>query len=227
MENCTDNKKRLLSEFDDSLADSAESKLRRLDSSDFSSLNPCTKGSWNVVQDLESVADFTINLSESHDIQDDLLNILEDSDVVLERDESIEGLELDSFIRSFEEEIQALPSIKTPSHQNETPQVELGYLYGASDDELGLPPTGGLSTDGKRMEAIDFMPASSSPPGVFELDGNAGFEDEIPCYDLFEIGMGFSSGAAEENGLGGEFVALGGLFDYSDVPFRPESLSAL
>ena len=26
--------------------------------------------------------------------------------------------------------------------------------------------------------------------------------------------------------LGGEFVALGSLFDYSDVPFRPKSLSA-
>ncbi|XP_038894861.1 uncharacterized protein LOC120083261 [Benincasa hispida] len=209
MENYSQDKKRVRDEFDDSLADSAESKLRRLNS----------KENLNV-----AAGDLNIDdLVESEEIQDELLNILEDSDAVAERDESIEGLELDSFIKSFEEEIQALPS----ADQNETPQAELGYLFGASDDELGLPPSrGGLSTEGK-MEATDFMPACCSPD-VFELEGKLGFGDEIPCYDSFELGMGIGSGAAEENGLGaGEFVALGGLFDYSDVPFRPESLSAL
>ena len=33
----------------------AESKPRRLDSLDFNSINPCTKGNWNVIQDLEAV----------------------------------------------------------------------------------------------------------------------------------------------------------------------------
>lgn len=206
MENCTDdNKKRARSEFDDSLTDSAESKLRRLNSLDLS-----------------------IDLADSEEL---LLNILEDSDAVAEREESIQGVELDSFIRSFEEEIQALPPGKTTTsssaaadeNENESPQAELGYLFEASDDELGLPPT-----DGSRMEANDFMPACCSPGGVMEFEGNLGFEDEIPCYDSFEIGIGYASGAAaESSGLGGEFVALGGLFDYSDAPFRTESLSAL
>lgn len=231
MENCSENNKRLRHEFDDSLADSAESKLRRLNSAESRFLKPCTKANWNVVnssklqQGGSDGDDLRIDLAESEEIQDELLNILEDSDAATERDESIQGLELDSFIKSFEEEIQALPPAETASDQNETPQAELGYLYEASDDELGLPPTGGSSTEGK-IEAIDFMPACSSPD-AFELDGNLGFEDEIPCYDSFEIGIGIDSGAAEESGLGGEFVALGGLFDYSDVPFRPESLSAL
>ncbi|CAK9312173.1 unnamed protein product [Citrullus colocynthis] len=224
MENYSEDKKRVRDEFDDSLANSAESKLRRLNSSDSRLVKPCTMENLNVVQHSTAAAgDLNIDdLVESEEIQDELLNILEDSDAVVERDESIEGLELDSFIKSFEEEIQALPA----EDQNESPQAELGYLFGASDDELGLPPSGGLSTEGK-METIDFMPASCSPD-VFELEGKLGFEDEIPCYDSFELGMGIGSGTAEENGLGGgEFVALGGLFDYSDVPFRPESLSAL
>ncbi|KAL4012671.1 hypothetical protein IC575_029781 [Cucumis melo] len=235
MDNFYEDRKRVRDEFDDdSLADSAESKLRRLNSSDLRFVKPCTKENFNVVQDTSAVAgDLSIDdLVESEEIQDELLlNILEDSDVVPERDESIEGLELDSFIKSFEEEIQAVPS-SVDQNNNETPQAELGYLFGASDDELGLPPSGGSSsTEGNKMEAIDFMPpASSRSPDVFELEGNLGFGDEIPCYDSFELGMGIGSGAAvaEENGLGGgEFVALGGLFDYSDVPFRPESLSAL
>ncbi|XP_023541956.1 uncharacterized protein LOC111801944 [Cucurbita pepo subsp. pepo] len=221
MENCTDNRKRDRDELDVSLADSAESKLRRLDSTESRFVKPCSK-SEPVGSDGD---DLRIDLADSDEIQDKLLNILEDSDVVAERDESIQGFELDSFIRSFEEEIHALPPAETLSDQNETPQAELGYLFEASDDELGLPPTVGSSNEGK-IEAIDFTPACSWP-GVFEMDGNVGFEDEIPCYDSFEIGIGIGSGLAEENGLGGEFVALGGLFDYSDVPFRPESLSAL
>ncbi|KGN64115.1 uncharacterized protein LOC105436376 [Cucumis sativus] len=239
MDNFSEDRKRVHDELDDdSLADSAESKLRRLNSSDLRIGKPCTKEDFNVVQGSSAIAgDLNIDdLVESEEIQDELLlNILEDSDVVAERDESaIEGLELDSFIKSFEEEIQGVPSsVDDQNNNNETPQAELGYLFGASDDELGLPPSGGLSstTEGKKMEAIDFMPpASSCSPDVFELEGKLGFDDDIPCYDSFELGMGIGSGAAvaEDNGLGGgEFVALGGLFDYSDVLFRPESLPAL
>lgn len=178
-----------------------------------------------------------LNSPETHLSEEDLLNILDDSDIVTDRDPAIQGL--DSVIKSFEEEIlvQApAPAvvIDQTSDSGES-QPELGYLLEASDDELGLPPTTSSGEEAK-IEAVDFE-ASSADPEAVGLDGILlGFENEIPSYDSFEFGIGVDS-ESNLNDNNSEFVALGGLFDYSDQSYdpagdsellwRPESLPAL
>lgn len=64
-------------------------------------------------------------------IQNDLFNILDDTENVPDR---MHGL--DSVIKSFEQEILS----PTP-HEPGDFHVDLGFLLEASDDELGLPPS--------------------------------------------------------------------------------------
>ena len=179
--------------------------------------------------------DSDLNSPETHLSEEDLLNILNDSDIVTDRDPAIQGL--DSVIKSFEEEIlvpapaPAAPAVIDQTSDSGESQPELGYLLEASDDELGLPPTTSSGEEVK-IEAVDFE--ASSAVG---LDGILlGFENEIPSYDSFEFGIGVDS-ESDLNDNNSEFVALGGLFDYSDQSYdpagdsellwRPESLPAL
>lgn len=179
--------------------------------------------------------DSDLNSPETHLSEEDLLNILNDSDIVTDRDPAIQGL--DSVIKSFEEEIlvpapaPAAPAVIDQTSDSGESQPELGYLLEASDDELGLPPTTSSGEEVK-IEAVDFE--ASSAVG---LDGILlGFENEIPSYDSFEFGIGVDS-ESNLNDNNCEFVALGGLFDYSDQSYdpagdsellwRPESLPAL
>ena len=179
--------------------------------------------------------DSDLNSPETHLSEEDLLNILNDSDIVTDRDPAIQGL--DSVIKSFEEEIlvpapaPAVPAVIDQTSDSGESQPELGYLLEASDDELGLPPTTSSGEEVK-IEAVDFE--ASSAVG---LDGILlGFENEIPTYDSFEFGIGVDS-ESNLNDNNSEFVALGGLFDYSDQSYdpagdsellwRPESLPAL
>ena len=176
-----------------------------------------------------------LNSPETQLSEEDLLNILNDSDIVTDRDPAIQGL--DSVIKSFEEEIlvpapaPAAPAVIDQTSDSGESQPELGYLLEASDDELGLPPTTSSGEEVK-IEAVDFE--ASSAVG---LDGILlGFENEIPSYDSFEFGIGVDS-ESNLNDNNSEFVALGGLFDYSDQSYdpagdsellwRPESLPAL
>ncbi|KAL6179810.1 hypothetical protein ACLB2K_046481 [Fragaria x ananassa] len=210
-----------------------EAKLIRADSS--SSIDSdASSGESAARVNPVNAEEFDMDSAEAKKIQEDLLNILNDSEAVTEeRDPAIQGLE--SVIKSFEEEIQVpappafAPLVETASGYGESSpssQPELGYLLEASDDELGLPPTNnGAVTEGRKMEAVDF---TASPPAA-ALDGMHGFENDIiPSYDAFDFGMG----AYSESYVGGEYVPLGGLFDYSDggaaeTPWRTESLSAL
>lgn len=220
MDNSNPNRKRAR---DDSEASHPESKLIRVDSSS-SDANSGESSFPDRVDSDELVLD--LDPAEAKMIQEDLLNILEDADAVVDRDPAIQGL--DSVIKSFEEEIQVpaapafAPPVETTSGSGESSQLELGYLLEASDDELGLPPT---NSEEMKMEAADFTASSSETAaaldGVFE-------NDMFPSYDAFDFGIG---GYSESNG-GGEYVALGGLFDYSEggvseVSWRTESLSAL
>lgn len=183
--------------------------------------------------------DSDLNSPETHLSEEDLLNILNDSDIVTDRDPAIQGL--DSVIKSFEEEIlvpapaPAAPAVIDQTSDSGESQPELGYLLEASDDELGLPPTTSSGEEVK-IEAVDFE-ASSAGPETVGLDGILlGFENEIPSYDSFEFGIGVDS-ESNLNDNNSEFVALGGLFDYSDQSYdpagdsellwRPESLPAL
>ena len=67
-------------------------------------------------------------------LRENLLDFLDDSDSV----PTIQ--DLDSVMKSFEEEISPVPVVDLTSESGES-QPDLGYLLEASDDELGLPPS--------------------------------------------------------------------------------------
>ncbi|XP_057960903.1 uncharacterized protein LOC131152950 [Malania oleifera] len=157
-------------------------------------------------------------------LRDDLLGLLDDSDP------GAETQELDSVMMSFAQEILATSEAAVAPSSGES-QPELGYLLEASDDELGLPPSGeSPSGQGGKNEETESDRVTYDSVGLGELWG---FGDEIPSYDSFELGNGESN----DDNNGGEYVALGGLFDYSDMGFgsyefsdltwRPETLPAL
>ncbi|KAL0463595.1 UNVERIFIED_CONTAM: hypothetical protein Slati_0247100 [Sesamum latifolium] len=134
--------------------------------------------------------------------------------------------DLDSFMKSFQEEIAASPSagggeaVDVAADRGES-RPELGYLLEASDDELGLPPPtsspGGVKNE-LRTELDRFESDSSEFGREFW---------EFPGYESF----GFGFGAADN--ANSEYVALDGLFDYADLgvgsgdlAWRPETLPA-
>ncbi|PKI31483.1 uncharacterized protein LOC116189120 [Punica granatum] len=202
--------------------DSPVSDLTRADSFSSSGPDPDSPESkrLRVESDLDS--------PEVKRIQDDLLNILDDSDGTADRDPAIQGL--DSVIRSFEEEI-LVPAQPPVALDRADAQTELGYLLEASDDELGLPPSFGPLEDERKSEAAE-APATSG----FGFNDSLGFDDELPNYDSFELGMcgGPEVGSHNNHENDGQFVTLGGLFDFTDdggdgseLLWRPESLPAM
>ncbi|KAL3501704.1 hypothetical protein ACH5RR_036153 [Cinchona calisaya] len=143
--------------------------------------------------------------------------------------------ELDSFMKSFEEEIlsgtvahSAVAVVDLTSESGES-QPDWGYLLEASDDELGLPPSTSEGQCGNEIEEKTELVRVESHSS--ELSGELwGFGEDLPSYDSFDVGIGefgdFGYG-------GGEYVPLDGLFDYSDLGFgstdfswRPETLPA-
>jgi len=157
-------------------------------------------------------------------VDPDFFSMLNDAENVTERDPAVEVEHLDSFIKSFEEEILAPPS----SDPNLPPEPEvfepnLGYLLEASDDELGLPPTVAPCEDESKHEIFDS--GRVGPEGV-DLTGFLGFEDDIGSYE----GFGFVGyGDVDDNG--GGYVTIDGLFDHAepgaDILWRSESLQAM
>ncbi|KAI3467103.1 hypothetical protein Pfo_023766 [Paulownia fortunei] len=113
--------------------------------------------------------------------------------------------DLDSFMKSFEEEITASPSaagggvatvvVDVASDSGDS-RLDLGYLLEASDDELGIPPPtsspGGLENE-LRTELVRVESDSSEFGGGFW---------EIPSYDSFGYGFG------EADNYNSEYVAL-------------------
>ncbi|KAG8475675.1 hypothetical protein CXB51_032410 [Gossypium anomalum] len=105
-------------------------------------------------------------------LRDDLF--LDDSDSLpLNQD-------LASVMKSFEEEIAAVPSTSTESmpvvdltSDSGDSQPDLGYLLEASDDELGLPPPTASTTDTEgRSEATDLVRADSNSSGIDDFWGS-------------------------------------------------------
>ncbi|PSR84933.1 Protein like [Actinidia chinensis var. chinensis] len=142
-------------------------------------------------------------------LRDDLLGTLDDSDLCTTNPD------LDSFMKSFEEEISASPSpapvVELTSDSGES-RPDFGFLLEASDDELGIPPSTTASpTDG----SVEWLRVwSNSGAELSEL----GFEDQIPSYDSFDFGI-----AGDGDNYNGnddlEYSALDELFDYSDLGF--------
>ncbi|KAI3497893.1 hypothetical protein L2E82_13857 [Cichorium intybus] len=136
-------------------------------------------------------------------IRDDLLDILQDSDV------STASSDLDSFMKRFEDEIsEPTESIADRESASGESRPDLGFLFEASDDELGLPPT-------------DLTPAESEKTGVsVELGEVWWLDDQISSYDSFEYEFGYSGEDAVISSFDDiEYVALDGLFDCTDLGF--------
>ncbi|KAG6396642.1 hypothetical protein SASPL_142797 [Salvia splendens] len=145
--------------------------------------------------------------------------------------------DLDLFMKSFEEEIIASPSTAAAGDGEAVELVDLtsdsgdsrpdlGYLLEASDDELGLPPTASSSSslEGDVVTELVRVDSDSSELGIEFW--------EVPGYDSFEFGFGESE-SNFGSGNDGEYVAIDGLFDYSDLGFgsgeygwAPETLPA-
>ncbi|KAL4353636.1 hypothetical protein GQ457_06G039100 [Hibiscus cannabinus] len=173
-----------------------------------------------------------VQLTETKHIPEDLLNILDDADPAAGPVPAIQGL--DSVIKSFEEEIlipdqAGLPEAVLNSGE---PRPELGFLFEASDDELGLPPSFPSVEEEQKFETVFDVEEGGVSGGVGfgEMMGN---EFPIPIYDSFEFGIGGDSDTNNNipSNSGGDFVTLGGLFeptaDISELTWRHESLSAL
>ncbi|KAH6810054.1 hypothetical protein C2S51_027837 [Perilla frutescens var. frutescens] len=138
--------------------------------------------------------------------------------------------DLDSFMKSFEEEMTAsstagaggaaaVEGVVDLLSDSGDSRPDLGYLLEASDDELGIPPPAASPVNELRSELATAESGSSEFGGEFW---------EAPGYDTFGFGLGEA-----DNYYSGEYVALDGLFDYSDMGFgsgdglwRPESLPA-
>lgn len=157
----------------------------------------------------EDEAEF--DLPEVKKIRDDLLDILDESDP------EATAQDLDSVMKSFEEELSASSSsspvvVDLTSDSCESSQPDLGYLLEASDDELGLPPSVNSSLEEDRNGVTELVRVDSAGN-----DGFWGFEDQIPSYDSFELGI------VEYNT---EYAAFDdGLFDHSNVCFDSSDYS--
>lgn len=155
-------------------------------------------------------ADSDRDSAEVKRLRDDLLGFLDDSEPA---DESTQ--DLDSFMKSFQAEITPCPAkvIDLTSDSGES-QPDLGYLFEASDDDLGIPPSDGIS------DVVESVRAESDSS---RIGGFWGIEEEQ--------GLGFGSyggfGAGEEFPNGDEFVGFDGLFGYSDVYFDSSDYSDL
>ncbi|PWA43953.1 hypothetical protein CTI12_AA530710 [Artemisia annua] len=111
--------------------------------------------------------------------------------------------DLDSFIKSFEEEISHPPENTTSgdrSSESGESRPEIEFLLEASDDELGLPPTESVVNEWVGLSELNWYDS-------FENDG---FE----YGDLNGGGFGVSDC---NNNCEGEYEVLDGLFDYTDL----------
>lgn len=168
-----------------------------------------------------------IDLPEVKRLRENLLDDLDELELCTA------GQDLDSFMKSFEEEITASPNpaagVADLTSESGESQPDLGYLLEASDDELGLPPaTASPPVEAEDAEKPELIRVSSDSA---ELSGDLwGLDDHIGSYDSFEFGIVDSE---NYNINGGEYAALDGLFDHSDLTFgsgdylwRPETLPA-
>ncbi|KAI3696219.1 hypothetical protein L1987_79230 [Smallanthus sonchifolius] len=144
------------------------------------------------------VRDSDESVADSVDAKRILLDILDESDICTV------SQDLDSFMKSFQDEISPAPEVvdgKTSESGDSTEsRPELGFLLGASDDELGLPPSDANTSSTELADSV-------------ELSELWGLDDQIS----FEYEFGYGDNISSYNN--GEYVALDGLFDYTDLGF--------
>ena len=157
--------------------------------------------------------EFEVESSEAKRIREDLLEFLNDSDPTHSTQD------LDSVMKSLQEEISASnspASLRVTSDSGES-QAQIGYLLEASDDELGLPPPGYPSVHEGKKDETELARVLSDSSGIGDLWE---FENQIPNYDLFDLGTGF--GTYENNT---EYVAFDGIFNHSDIYYDSTDFS--
>ncbi|THU57217.1 hypothetical protein C4D60_Mb03t01170 [Musa balbisiana] len=122
---------------------------------------------------------------------------------ILDDDADAGDQDVTSVMKSLEEEI-ALPSPPPhlpPQDAAVSDPPDLGYLFEASDDDLGLPPPA-PSSSGDGSEAYD----EEEGIGFGQIWG---FDDDLSGFDGFELGI-----RAEAEDV---VVFDGELFDYGDA----------
>ncbi|MED6139012.1 hypothetical protein PIB30_079878 [Stylosanthes scabra] len=216
MEECN-TKKRVRGDSD---PDSPEPKIPRVGSpvSQLTRVNSAESCEESDVCELVRVDSENSVVDEFHG---EILNILDDTDNVTERDSTFQGL--DSVIKSFEEEIVAPGRDPNPLPESGNFNPNLGYLLEASDDELGLPPT---ITPKEEAKAETEEPGLVGPEGL-DLTGFLGMEDDFRGYEAFGLDNG---GLVDYDNSENGYLMIDGLFDYADtadISWRSESLQAM
>ena len=158
--------------------------------------------------------------------------LLDDSDTVTGRDSDIH--DLDSVMKSFEQELSGNNnnSVVDLTSDSGDSLPEFGYLQEASDDELGLPSAAVAEDNNEEDLAAELVRAEAESSGRgFD---SFGFGGGMPSYgDSFGLAeLTESNGVGcpydvNNNGVGGDYVALDGIFDYPDVGFGPYDYSDL
>ncbi|XP_047321063.1 uncharacterized protein LOC124925138 [Impatiens glandulifera] len=151
-------------------------------------------------RDRDDSDEFELASPEVKRLRDDLLSFLDDSD------HSTATPDLDLFMRSFQQEISASPVVVVDlTEEPDESRLDLGYLLEASDDELGLPPP------------PPPPPTTTTTNDIVALGSEMWrFDEQISSYDEFGI---VGDGEGSSYSTAGEYVALEGLFDYSDADF--------
>ncbi|WOH13367.1 hypothetical protein DCAR_0832877 [Daucus carota subsp. sativus] len=136
--------------------------------------------------------------------KEDFLDDLDDSDICTT------SHDLDSFMKSFEQEISG----STPANESYSGESrpELGYLLGASDDELGIPAT---VSDDKLTDTELFRVSTESG----ELSELWRFDEAVSGYDSFSLEFYDDVFEFCSDDNVGEFVAPDSVFDYADLGF--------
>ena len=182
-------------------------------------------------RDWDDLADSEVGSPEVKRLRDDLLGFLDESNL------EPATPDLDSLMRSFEEEIATASSSPVPvvdlTADSGESQPELGYLLEASDDELGLPPSVTSNSQQEFDEATEFARVTTDSSETSEIWR---FEDQIPNYDAFELEAGDMFSGSGNGSDAAEYVGLDGLLEYSnlcsdaldnsDFLWRQESLPA-
>ncbi|KAL2551656.1 hypothetical protein Fot_05275 [Forsythia ovata] len=145
-------------------------------------------------RDVSEKPDLLIDLPEVKRLGEDLLDSLGD-----ELEFYTTNQDLDSFIKSFEEEIMGSPSptmdvVGLKSASEEESQSDLGYLLEASDDELGLPPSAlspvGALCEGKAELGRVDSDSSKLSGELWGFPNHDSFEPENNVFDMSSNGEG-------------------------------------
>lgn len=160
-------------------------------------------------------------LPDAKRLRDHILDVLNDDD---DR-EPAAGPELVTVMKSLADEIDLLPAADPELASGPVGSLpDLGYLLGASDDELGLPPTlsdNGGGKSGKQSGGHVGVEAESikfDDLWAFEDGGDGGGENQPVREDagVFDAQFDYSDGFCDP------------LSEFADVPWRgSEFLSAL